>query len=189
MVDVLALVLLHREQLVKQAITAALEVEQPSKQHVLDCPSRLSDVPIPKPLGTPPSLRLVTKPMADTIAEMPTQSSPDYQQAMPVLQTLPKAEVAERDARSINYQMKAAKFPAYHDLAGIDFNQSAADEALARSLRRCEFLEDAQNIAFAGRPGTGKTHLATAIAAQAIQHHRYRVRFLPTIELVNTLER
>jgi len=39
-----------------------------------------------------------------------------------------------------------------------------------------------------GGPGTGKTHLATAIGVQAIQHHRYRVRFLSTIELVNALE-
>ena len=39
-----------------------------------------------------------------------------------------------------------------------------------------------------GGPGTGKTHLATAIAVQAIQHHRQRVRFLSTIELVNALE-
>ena len=126
--------------------------------------------------------------MADTVADMATQSSPAYQQAVPVLETLLKAEVADRDVRSINYQMKAAKFPAYRDLAGFDFGQSAADEALVRSLHRCEFLEDAQNIVFVGGPGTGKTHLATAIAVQAIQHHRYRVRFLPTIELVNTLE-
>lgn len=54
-----------------------------------------------------------------------------------------KAEVAERDVRSINYQMKVAKFPAYRDLAGFDFGQSAADEALVRSLHHCEFLEDA----------------------------------------------
>jgi hypothetical protein len=66
MVDVLALVLLHDEQLVEQAVTAALEVEQPSKQHVLNCLSRLSDVPRPKPLTTPPSLRLITEPIADT---------------------------------------------------------------------------------------------------------------------------
>lgn len=126
--------------------------------------------------------------MADTIADMATQSFPAYKQAVPVLETLLKAEVAERDVRSINYQMKVAKFPAYRDLAGFDFGESAADEALIRSLHRCEFLEDAQNIVFVGGPGTGKTHLATAIAVQAIQHHRYRVRFLPTIELVNTLE-
>ena len=126
--------------------------------------------------------------MADALGELSAQSSPAYQQAVPVLEMLLKAESSERDVRSINYQMKVAKFPAFRDLAGFDFTQSAVDEALVRSLHRCEFLEDAQNIVFVGGPGTGKTHLATAIAVQAIQHHRYRVRFLPTIELVNTLE-
>ena len=126
--------------------------------------------------------------MADTIANLAEQASPVYQQAMPILETLLKAEVAERDVRSINYQMKAARFPAYRDLAGFDFNESQVDEALVRALHRCEFIDDAQNVVFVGGPGTGKTHLATAIAVQAIQHHRLRVRFLSTIELVNQLE-
>jgi DNA replication protein DnaC len=126
--------------------------------------------------------------MADTISNMTTQASPAYQQALPILETLLKAEVAEREVRSINYQMKVAKFPAYRDLAGFDFDQSNVDEALVRSLHRCEFMADAQNVVFVGGPGTGKTHLASAIAVQAIQHHHLRVRFLPTIELVNALE-
>ena len=126
--------------------------------------------------------------MADTIANLAEQASPVYQQAVPILETLLKAEVAERDVRSINYQMKAARFPAYRDLAGFDFNESQVDEALVRALQRCEFIDDAQNVVFVGGPGTGKTHLATAIAVQAIQHHRLRVRFLSTIELVNQLE-
>lgn len=126
--------------------------------------------------------------MADTVATMSEQAAPIYQQAVPILETLLKAEVAEREVRSINYQMKAAKFPAYRDLAGFDFTESQVDEALIRALHRCEFIEDAQNVVFVGGPGTGKTHLATAIAVQAIQHHHLRVRFLPTIELVNQLE-
>ena len=84
--------------------------------------------------------------------------------------------------------VKAAKFPAYRDLSGFDFTQSTVDEVLIRSLHQCEFLEDAQNVVFVGGPGTGKTHLATAIGVQAIQHHRYWVRFLSTIELVKALE-
>lgn len=126
--------------------------------------------------------------MADTIGNLVEQGAPAYQQAIPILETLLKAEVAEREVRSINYQMKAARFPVYRDLTGFDFAQSSVDEALVRSLHRCEFLEDAQNVVFVGGPGTGKTHLATAIAVQAIQHHHYRVRFLSTIELVNQLE-
>ena len=49
-------------------------------------------------------------------------------------------------------------------------------------------MEEAQCVVFVGGPGTGKTHLATAIAVQAIQHHHKRIRFLSTIELVNLLE-
>ena len=126
--------------------------------------------------------------MAESVANLAEQASPAYQQAVPILETLLKAEVAEREVRSINYQMKAARFPAYRDLAGFAFAESQVDEALVKSLHRCEFIEDAQNVVFVGGPGTGKTHLATAIAVQAIQHHRLRVRFLPTIELVNQLE-
>ena len=126
--------------------------------------------------------------MADSISSLGEQASPAYQQALPILETLLKAEVAEREVRSINYQMKAAKFPAYQDLTGFDFHQAQVDEALVRALHRCEFIEDAQNVVFVGGPGTGKTHLATAIAVQAIQHHRLRVRFLSSIELVNQLE-
>ena len=66
MADILALVLLHDEQRVEQAVVEALHVEQPSKQHVLNCLSRLG-VPIkPKPSVTPPALKLVTEPLANT---------------------------------------------------------------------------------------------------------------------------
>ena len=126
--------------------------------------------------------------MADTISTLAEQASPAYQQAIPILESLLKAEVAERQVRSINYQMSAARFPAYRDLPGFDFNESQVDEALVRALHRCEFMDDAQNVVLVGGPGTGKTHLATAIGVQAIQHHHLRVRFLSTVDLVNQLE-
>jgi DNA replication protein DnaC len=47
---------------------------------------------------------------------------------------------------------------------------------------------EAQNIVLVGGPGTGKTHVATALGVQAIEHHRRKVRFFSTIELVNALE-
>jgi transposase len=66
MADILALVLWHDEALVEKAVAQALEIEQPSKQHVLNCLSRLGDTPMPRPATTPPVLTLVTEPVADT---------------------------------------------------------------------------------------------------------------------------
>lgn len=122
------------------------------------------------------------------VTDLAGQQAPAYQQALPVLEQLIKAEVADREVRSIAYQMKAARFPVYRDLAGFDFTQSQVDEPLVTGLHRCEFITDAQNIVFVGGPGTGKTHLATALGVHAIEHHHLRVRFLSTIELVNQLE-
>jgi len=66
MVDILALVLLHDEQQVERAVAKALEAGEPSKQHVLNCLSRLEEPRRPKRLEAPPALKLVTEPLADT---------------------------------------------------------------------------------------------------------------------------
>lgn len=126
--------------------------------------------------------------MAGAVDTLAVQKAPAYQQAVAVLEGLIKAEVAEREVRSINYQMKIARFPAHRDLTGFDFSESTVNEPLIRSLHRCEFLEEPENLVLVGGPGTGKTHLATAIGVQAIVHHHRRVRYLSTIELVNALE-
>ena len=99
------------------------------------------------------------------------------------------AERAEREVKSQANQMKAARFPAHRDLLGFDFTQSRVDDALVRRLHGGEFIASAQNVVLIGGPGTGKTHLATAIGIEAVQRHHRRVRFLSTVELVNALER
>jgi DNA replication protein DnaC len=126
--------------------------------------------------------------MAQAITELTEQGSPAFETAMPILAQLLKAETAEREVRSTTYQLKTARFPAYRDLAGFDFASSEVNEALVRQLHRCEFLDDAHNVVLIGGPGTGKTHIATALGVRAIEHHHKRVRFFSTVELVNALE-
>jgi len=126
--------------------------------------------------------------MAQAVTDLIEQGAPAFDAAVPILTQLLKAEVAEREVRSIAYHMKSARFPAYKDLTGFDFAASEMNEATVRQLHRCEFIDGAQNVVMIGGPGTGKTHVATAIGTQAVEHHRRKVRFFSTIELVNTLE-
>ena len=99
-----------------------------------------------------------------------------------------RSKSAEREVRSIAYQMTAARFPAHRDLQGFDFAESKVDESLVRQLHTLSFLDAAHNLVFIGGPGTGKSHLATALGVEAIGKHGKRMRFNSTIELVNALE-
>ncbi|MBZ9857359.1 IS21-like element helper ATPase IstB [Mesorhizobium sp. CA13] len=126
--------------------------------------------------------------MAQAVGELTEQGAPAFEAAIPILSQLLKAETAEREVRSTAYQLKIARFPAYRDLNGFDFASSEINDALVRQLHRCEFVDEAHNIVLVGGPGTGKTHIATALGVQAIEHHHKRVRFFSTVELVNALE-
>ena len=126
--------------------------------------------------------------MAQAVTDLMEQGAPAFDAAVPILSQLLKAETAEREVRSVSYQLKIARFPAYRDLAGFDFASSEINEALVRQLHRCEFMGVADNVVLVGGPGTGKSHVATALGIQAIEHHRKRVRFFSTVELVNALE-
>lgn len=105
-----------------------------------------------------------------------------------VLHQLLKAEAAQREVRSMAYQMRVARFQSHRDLAGFDFAQASVDETLIRDLHQMKFLESAHNVVLIGGPGTGKTHLATSLGIAAIRNYGRRVRFFSTVELVNALE-
>ena len=74
--------------------------------------------------------------MAQAVGELTEQGSPAFGAAVPILSQLLKAEMAEREVRSTAYQLKAARFPAYRDLAGFDFNKTVDDYKYARTYAK-----------------------------------------------------
>ena len=106
-----------------------------------------------------------------------------------LIEHLLQAEHTERAMRSVRHQMTVAKFPVHRDLAGFDFASSKVDQNLIGQLATLSFTDTAQNAVLIGGSGTGKTHLAIAIAISGISSQGKRVRFYSTVDLVNALER
>jgi DNA replication protein DnaC len=63
-----------------------------------------------------------------------------------ILGDLLNAELAEKTARSIRYQMSAARFPVMKSLAEFDFDTASVNEALVRSLHAGDFLDQTRNV-------------------------------------------
>ena len=105
-----------------------------------------------------------------------------------LVEHLLQAEGTDRAMRSVSHQMHAAKFPVHRDMASFDFEVSPVDRKLVTTLATAAFTDDAHNVVLVGGPGTGKTHLATAIGVSGITRHGKRVRFYSTVDLVNALE-
>jgi DNA replication protein DnaC len=104
-----------------------------------------------------------------------------------ILCDLLEAEMAERKVRSIRYRMSLAKFPVDKALDQFDFTASPVNEMQIRHLHGGNFLSDHTNAIMVGGTGTGKTHLAIAIARQSIRNGR-KARFFNVLDLVNQLE-
>lgn len=104
-----------------------------------------------------------------------------------ILCDLLEAEMAERKVRSIRYRMSLAKFPVDKAIDQFDFTASPINEMQTRHLHDGNFLSDHTNVIMVGGTGTGKTHLAIAIARQSIRNGR-KARFFNVLDLVNQLE-
>lgn len=98
-----------------------------------------------------------------------------------------QSEIAEKQARSIRYQLSIAKLPLAKDIDDFDFADTPVNEPLVRELATGTFVADQRNVVFVGGTGTGKSHLAIAIA-RALIRNGTRGRFFNVVDLVNRLE-
>lgn len=132
-----------------------------------------------KQLKLPTMLREY-KPIAQACAQ-------EDQDHISFLLRLSERETIEREQRAAERRIRAAKFPVLKTLDTFDFKaQPSINRTLVNELMRGEYLDAHENILFMGNPGTGKTHIATALGHAACAQGK-RVRFFSVMALVNEL--
>lgn len=132
-----------------------------------------------KQLKLPTMLREYAK-----LAELCQAERADYQR---FLLLLVEREIQDREMRSAERRLKAARFPVTKTMDTFDFNaQPSINQSLVRELLRGEYIERRENVLLIGNSGTGKTHLATALGFAACQQG-YRVRFFTATGLITQL--
>ena len=105
-----------------------------------------------------------------------------------VLGALLQAEIAAKQARSINYQMTLAKLPLVKELADLALGDgSPINQALVESLSTGTFLDSQRNVVLVGGTGSGKSHIAIGITRAVIRRDR-KARYFNVVDLVNRLE-
>lgn len=103
------------------------------------------------------------------------------------LTQLTELELIERERRAGEWRLKAARFPAHKTLDGFDFAaQPSINKTLVSELARSLYLDHRENILLVGSPGTGKTHLATALGVEACTRGK-KVRFYRVTELITQM--
>jgi len=100
---------------------------------------------------------------------------------------LSELELLERERKAAERRLKAARFQMLKSLDSFDFRaRPSVNKPMVLELVRCEYIEKRQNVLMIGNPGTGKTHLATALGMEACARGK-RVRFWRVTELVTML--
>lgn len=96
-------------------------------------------------------------------------------------------EQQQRNSKRIQRRLHDAKFPIVKTFDGFDFSRAQQlSETRLRRLAEGDYIQHARPIILMGEPGTGKTHIASALGYEAIQSN-VRVRFVTASHLLNQL--
>ena len=100
---------------------------------------------------------------------------------------LSEQELLERERKGTERRIKSARFPTTKGIDDFDFKAvPSLNKKQVLELQVCEWIDNRENVIFLGNPGTGKTHLATALGVAAC-HRGYKVQFFTAAGLVNAL--
>ena len=100
---------------------------------------------------------------------------------------LAERELIDRERRAAERRIRDARFPVVKTIDTFDFKaQPSINQALVRELMSGEYISKRENVLMVGNPGTGKTHLATALGFAACAQGK-RVRFTTTTAMVTAL--
>jgi len=96
-------------------------------------------------------------------------------------------ELSLRENRRIKAALRMARLPVVKTLAGYDFSfQPSLDRNRILALAGLDFIERAEVVHLLGPPGTGKSHIATALAVEAVRAGK-AVYFIPLADLIAQL--
>ena len=120
----------------------------------------------------------------DKVARECTRDGVDYPR---YLLRLIELELLDRERRTVERRIRAARFPATKSLDTFDFTAiPGLNKMLVLNLARCEYILRRENIIALGNSGTGKTHVALALGLAACQKG-FSVTFTTAASLVNQL--
>jgi len=103
------------------------------------------------------------------------------------LAALLEVEVLQREANVERARIRAAHFPELKELSSFEFSLvPSLDQALVAELARGGWIQRREVVLAVGPPGTGKSHVCTALGVEACRQGK-RVRFVTVAELVTEL--
>ena len=131
------------------------------------------------------ALRLPT--ITTECEKVASQAAADNVDHLGYLLQLTELELLERERNAAQRRLKAARFPTLKTFDDFDFAaRPSVNKMMINELARCAYIDERENVLLIGNPGTGKSHLATALAATACAKG-YKVRFFRVTELITQL--